>query len=252
MTSLPGFFFVLVAVPVLGIPAAALVVVYSGARANGTSLRTATATVTASALVAVGWMIALGWGSAAGVFSRMTVAMPIAAALWLAIVLAWSRVPVVARALRGSGAASALIAPQALRVAGVIFLLAMVFGGLPWLFALPAGLGDIAIGLTAPFVMRRVARGSYRGAAVWFNIYGLLDLTVALVLGALTGLSATAQLINVSPTSAELTVLPLVLIPATAVPLSIALHIFDLVALRRLSTTGAGSPSPASQVEYYR
>lgn len=249
MTSLPGFFFVLVAVPVLGIPAAALVVGYSGARANGTSLRTATATVTASALVAVGWMIALGWGAAAGVFSRMTVAMPIAAALWLAIVLAWSRVPVVARALRGSGAASGLIAPQALRVAGVIFLLAMLFGGLPWLFALPAGLGDIAIGLTAPFVMRRVARGSYRGA-VWFNIYGLLDLTVALVLGALTGLSATAQLINVSPTSAELTVLPLVLIPATAVPLSIALHIFDLVALRRLSTTGAGSPSPASQVEY--
>jgi hypothetical protein len=249
MTTLPGFFFALVAVPVLGIPAATLAFVYKGARAGGTSRGAATATVIASTLVALGWMILLGWASETGTVSRLTISMPIAASLWLAVVLAWSRVPVVARALAAPGAAAALIAPQVLRVAGVIFVLAMLFGGLPWLFALPAGLGDIAIGVSAPFAMRRVARGAYRGA-VWFNVFGLLDLAVALVLGALTGLSARAQLIHVSPTSAELTLLPLLLIPTTAVPLSIALHIFDLVALRRLSTMA--TPSPASQIEYHR
>lgn len=247
MTTLPAFFSALVAVPVLGIPAVTLALVYKGARRSGTTRGAATAMVIASALVALGWMVVLGWASVAGTFSRLTVAMPIAATLWLAVVLVWSRVPLVARALAAPAAAAALIAPQVLRVAGVIFVLAMVFGGLPWLFALPAGLGDIAIGISAPFVKRRVARRAYRGA-VWFNVFGLLDLAVALALGALTGLSATAQVIHVSPTSAELTLLPLLLIPTTAVPLSIALHIFDLVALRRLSATAVRIPTVAPNV----
>lgn len=247
MTTLPVFFSVLVAVPVLGIPAVTLTLAYQGARRSGTNRGAATAMVIASALVALGWMVLLGWASVAGIFSRLTVAMPIAATLWLAVVLAWSRVPLVARVLAAPGAAAALIAPQVLRVAGVIFVLAMLFGGLPWLFALPAGLGDIAVGISAPFVMRRVARGAYRGA-VWFNVFGLLDLAIALALGALTGLSATAQVIHVSPTSAELTLLPLLLIPTTAVPLAIGLHIFDLVALRRISTLAVPMPRLASSV----
>lgn len=235
MTTLPWFFFVLVAISVLGIPAVTLAVVYSGARVSGASRRVAVTTVVVSALGAAAWMVLLGWAAAAGTISRMTVLMPIAAAVWLLVALAWSRVPVVARALRAPSMASALLAPQVLRVAGVIFVLAMLFGLLPWLFALPAGLGDIAVGIAAPFAMRRVARGEYRGT-VWFHALGLLDLVVALALGALTGLSAASQLIPVSPTSAELTLLPLLLIPTTAVPLAIALHIVDLAALRRLGT----------------
>jgi hypothetical protein len=55
------------------------------------------------------------------------------------------------------------------------------------LFALPAGLGDIAAGIAAPLVARRLAQGTGRRAALWFNAFGMTDLVVALTLGALTG-----------------------------------------------------------------
>ena len=234
MTTLPWYFFILVAVAVLGIPTVTLAVVYRGARSNGSDRRAAVATVLISAACAVVWITVICWAAASGLFTHTTVLMPVGAALWLLAVLGWSRMPVVATALRASGAASFLISPQTLRIAGLIFLLAMMLGRLPWLFALPAGVGDIAVGIAAPFAMRRVARGEHRGA-VWFNVLGILDLLVALTLGALTGLSAATQLIATTPSSAELTLLPLVLIPTTAVPLALALHILDLAAVRRLA-----------------
>jgi hypothetical protein len=45
---------------------------------------------------------------------------------------------------------SRLELPHTPRVAGVAFLLYMALGHLPALFALPAGLGDIAAGIAAP------------------------------------------------------------------------------------------------------
>jgi hypothetical protein len=50
--------------------------------------------------------------------------------------------PVVARALTAPGMASRLVGP--FRVAGVVFLFYLALGHLPALFALPAGLGDMA------------------------------------------------------------------------------------------------------------
>lgn len=251
MSTLPWFFSVLVAVPVLGIPAVTLVVVFRGARSRGATRRETTTTVALSSIGALVWMLLLWWAAASGTIAHATVLMPIAAAIWLLAVLGWSRFPVVARAFHAPGAASALIAPQTLRIAGVIFLMAASLGQLPWLFALPAGLGDIAVGIAAPFAMRRVARGAYSGA-VWFNVLGLVDLALALTLGALTGLSAASQLIVTTPSSAALTTLPLVLIPTTAVPLAIALHIFDLTALRRLMRTVPERLGSGSSVEYER
>ena len=114
--------------------------------------------------------------------------------------------------------------PHAPRVAGVAFLLYLALGHLPALFALPAGLGDIAAGIAAPLVALRLARGTGRRAAVWFNTFGLTDLLVALTLGALTGF----QLLNVTPSSAPITELPLALIPTATVPLLFALHIMSM------------------------
>jgi len=71
-------------------------------------------------------------------------------------------------------------------VAGVVFLFYLALGHLPALFALPAGVGDIAAGIAAPLVARRLAQGTGRRAALWFNAFGLTDLVVALTLGALT------------------------------------------------------------------
>jgi hypothetical protein len=133
-------------------------------------------------------------------------------------------------ATAGTGIA---IWPHTFRVVGAVFLVALALGKLPAVFALPAGLGDIAIGLSAPFIARRLARGDRTGA-VWFNVLGLLDLTVAVSIGFLAGLGP-ARLLDVSPSTAEIALLPLVLIPTTAVPLAIALHITALVRLRPAS-----------------
>jgi hypothetical protein len=105
----------------------------------------------------------------------------------------------------------------------------MALGHLPALFALPAGLGDIAAGIAAPLVARRLAPGGGRRAALWFNAFGMTDLVVALTLGTLTGF----QLLNVTPSGAPISELPLALIPTAAVPLLFALHITSVSALRR-------------------
>ena len=115
------------------------------------------------------------------------------------------------------------------------FLLYLALGRLPALFALPAGLGDIAAGIAAPLVALRLAQGTGRRAAVWHNAFGLTDLVTALALGALTGFG----LLHITPSSAPLTELPLALIPTAVVPLLFALHITSLSALAR-------APRPAS------
>ena len=51
----------------------------------------------------------------------------------------------------------ALIGLQTFRIVGVIFIVAWLGGTLPGGFALPAGIGDVAIGLAAPFVATAVA-----------------------------------------------------------------------------------------------
>jgi hypothetical protein len=116
-------------------------------------------------------------------------------------------------------------------VVGVTFLLVMAQGHLPAVFALPAGLGDIAAGLAAPFVARRLAQGGGRARAVWFNLFGLLDLVVALTIGFLAGLGPWRPL-DVTPSTEPLSMLPLALVPTVAVPLSIALHLVSLRQLR--------------------
>ena len=180
---------------------------------------------TATALIAGhGWYHTLPW-------------FPVAVAGLLGTLLALSRIPVVARALAAPGMASRLVRPHSFRVAGVVFLLYLALGHLPALFALPAGLGDIAAGIAAPLVARRLAQGTGRRAALRFNAFGLTDLVTALTLGALTGFG----LLNVTPSSAPITELPLALITTATVPLLFALHITSMFTLVR-----APRPAPSA------
>jgi hypothetical protein len=73
---------------------------------------------------------------------------------------------------------------------------------------------------------------------LWFNAFGMTDLVVALTLGTLTGF----QLVNVTPSGAPISTLPLALIPTAAVPLLFALHITSLTVLARAPRT----PRPAT------
>jgi hypothetical protein len=156
----------------------------------------------------------------------------IVAALWLSPT---------ARRIVGAAPLAALIGVQFYRVLGAVFLVLLGLGQLPAHFALPAGWGDIAVGLAAPLVALAVSRRApgARALALGWNVVGLLDLVVAFGMG--TGLLApylAPELGTHVPPAAALGIYPLILVPTFAVPLSVALH---LVTLGRLRRAGVGS-----------
>lgn len=127
-----------------------------------------------------------------------------------------------------------LVSVQLYRALGVIFLILYASGKLPALFAWPAGTGDIAVGLLAPVVGLAYARAPLETAGLvraW-NVFGILDLVVAVTTGFMTAPSI-IQPIVVEPNSELMTVLPMVLIPVFLVPLSIVLHVASLAKLHR-------------------
>jgi hypothetical protein len=218
------------------IAATTCIMLYGGAERAGLGRRRAALLTGAAAVLLGGWFTATALIAGHGWY-HMLPWLPVAVAGFLGTLLALSRIPVVARAIAAPGMGSRLMLPHSFRVAGVVFLLYLALGHLPALFALPAGLGDIAAGIAAPLAARRLAQGTGRRDAVWFNAFGLTDLVVALTLGALTGFG----LLNITPSSAPITELPLALIPTATVPLLFALHITSLVALAR-----APRPAPSA------
>jgi hypothetical protein len=120
------------------------------------------------------------------------------------------------------------------RALGVIFLILYAGDKLPGLFALPAGIGDMIIGLSAPLVALAYAKSPLRTAGlvrIW-NVLGILDLTIAVSTGFITAPSRLFT-VDFQPNSDLMTVLPLVLVPVYLVPLSIVLHLASLAKLHR-------------------
>ena len=133
-----------------------------------------------------------------------------------------------------------IVGVQLYRALGVVFLTLYAAGQLPALFAWPAGVGDIMVGLSAPLVAYAYARAprQFAGRVKAWNVLGILDLTVAVTLGFLTSPSAITP-IAVHPSSELVTMLPMVMIPVYMVPLSILLHITSLVKLHREQSRAA-------------
>ena len=124
---------------------------------------------------------------------------------------------------------------QAWRWAGLGFLDLYAHNVLPAVFALPAGLGDMAIGVTAPWIMLALVRQPGFAASRTFirwNILGILDLLVAVSIGAASTLFATGAPGEIS--TAPMATLPLLLIPAFLVPLFLMLHTATLMQSRQL------------------
>jgi hypothetical protein len=232
MYDLPSYVWALVLVGVIGIPASTCAVLYRSAVAAGVGRRAATA-VTAITAAGLGcWLVVSGLLAHAGVYRQD----PGEGVPWLGVVvvgilitlLLATWIPLVSRIFADPGTPARLALPHTLRVVGVLFLIVMAQGHLPAAFALPAGLGDIAIGVATPFVARRLARGTGRTGAVRFHVLGILDLIIAASIGFLL-----FGLVEVTPSTEPLRLLPLALIPTVPVPLALALHI---VSLRRLRT----------------
>ena len=127
-----------------------------------------------------------------------------------------------------------LTALQTFRVAGAFFLIAWSQGTLPGAFALAAGIGDIAIGVAAPFVAAAVAgrKRGYLTLALIFNLAGVLDLVTAVSEGVTHSSSAIGFLAG-PVTTDRLAQYPFSLIPTFFVPLALILHGFSLRAIRR-------------------
>ncbi|MEV4264247.1 hypothetical protein [Kribbella sp. NPDC049584] len=212
---------------------------YRGAGRAGLG-RTRAALVTGAAAVLFGgWFVVTAIIAGHGWYdtrSDQVPWLPIAVAAYLGTLLALSRLPVVKRILSAPGTATRLVLPHTLRVVGVFFLIYMALGHLPALFALPAGLGDIGAGITAVLVARKLAQGTGRRAAIWFNVYGLIDLATGLTIGAVIGFG----LPGITPSIAPINELPLAIVTTANVPLMIALNITCLVTLVR-----APRPAPS-------
>ena len=228
----PGYLWAITFAGVIAIPATTCAVLYGGAVRAGLGRRRAALLAGGAVAVLGGWLAAsaviAGHGWYHTPLGHGVPWLPVAVTGYAGLLLALRRIPVVARALAAPGLTSRLELPHTFRVAGAGFLITMALGHLPALFALPAGLGDIATGIAAPLVALRLAKGTGRRAALWLNVFGLTDLVVALALGGLTAY----QIVHVTPAS-TISLMPLALIPTTAVPLLLVLHVTSLSALAR-------------------
>lgn len=124
---------------------------------------------------------------------------------------------------------------QAWRFAGLGLLFLYAHDVIPAVFALPAGLGDMAIGVAAPWMMLALARqpGFATSAAFTrWNLFGILDLVVAISIAAWSAMFATGATGEIS--TAPMAKLPLLLIPAFLVPLFLMLHAAALLQRRKL------------------
>jgi hypothetical protein len=241
MSSLPAYVGAITIAGTTGILTAACAALYRGSRESGASRRAAATTAAGAAILFGVWAVASALFAHHGGYQtqlgKQPPWLPIEAMGAMIALLLLARIAPVSRALSGVNSVRLLSWPHAFRVAGVALVISMFLGHLPALFALPAGLGDMAVGVAEPILARRIKAGNGRRAAMWFNILGIVDLVTAMILGGLTGYG----IVHVSPVNSALSQLPLALIPTVAVPILIVLHILTL---RRLPSSPARQATP--------
>jgi len=128
---------------------------------------------------------------------------------------------------------------QAWRWGGLGFISLYANHVLPWLFAFPAGLGDMVVGVTAPWMLLQLVRNPSFAASrrykLW-NISGLVDFAVAVTTATLcSGLFPGITRVVGNITTSPMTHLPLVLIPAYMVPFFSMVHFTALFQARQLA-----------------
>jgi hypothetical protein len=120
---------------------------------------------------------------------------------------------------------------QTWRVGGIVFLILYQHGALPGVFAIPAGWGDIAIGITAPIVAWYWKRPFPSKTFIVWNVLGSLDLVIAVSLGVLASATPVGVLAG-DVTTRLMGQFPLSLIPTFFVPLLLILHLISLSRVR--------------------
>jgi hypothetical protein len=138
-----------------------------------------------------------------------------------------------------------LIGVNALRVLGVLFLLLAATGRLSGPFPFSAGLGDIITGALAIPLALTVARSQKPpvGAIMRWNIFGMLDLFVAVGLGITSAPGSPLQLIHIGVGSDAMQYLPFCLVPTVLVPFYLITH--AIIAAQLGAARAAPSPRSA-------
>ena len=183
--------------------------------------------VVAASLV---WLIAAAALGAAGAFEALRPPAPqvILVCLTVLTLLAATVIPPLRRW-------TATVDPRVLVVlhltrvlAGAYFLVLYRRGELPYAFAVPGGVGDIAVGLLAFWLLVAVTPSTARRRriyAVW-NVLGLIDILFVVA-------TATRIALGDPGALAPLLRLPLSVLPTWLVPLIIATHVILAVRLAR-------------------
>jgi hypothetical protein len=153
--------------------------------------------------------------------------------------------PLVAAALAATSSAarramlaipvSTIIALNAMRVLGVLMLVAAATGVMSGPFPYAAGIGDVLTGLFALSVARVAVRKPSDLRVLEWNIFGALDLVVAVSLGATFATTGA---------SAAMTTLPWSIIPLVLVPTYLIGHALVFAHVREAVTAGKGSQTP--------
>ena len=233
----------------LSVPIDDLVLAGAAIGALALSLKAVNAPARRSTLVAAvalfaAWYAAVSWLAAHGAFVArpewQTPGLPLAVLLPVLLGVAiLPRLPLATRVLDATPL-SRLIAIQALRLMGVMFLIEWARGALPWEFALPAALGDMATGALAIPLARMAARQApgARAAILSWTAFGLADFAVALGTGFLSS-PGPLQLLALDRPNLLATAYPLALVPVFAVPIFTLLHLLTLWKLRRAATPQA-------------
>jgi hypothetical protein len=183
---------------------------------------------------------AVSWtASINGVFRPEAFALPLLpAAIFLPVVIGAPLLLLSNRVgqLLDAMPAAWLVALQIYRVFGSQWVAYWLRGLLPGLWALPAGTGDVLTGLFAVPAAIALAAGTVEGrkAAILWNVFGIADLAVAIILGLIVS-PGPFQLIIPDGPSMGLGGYPSVLTPAFVVPGSILLHLLSLRQLMRRS-----------------
>lgn len=216
------------------------------------------ATISAMSLSSTG---RLATSAAAGLWIGLALALaaagtyaPAAAAVPIVGVMAGLPVIVVGTvALFSAGARRALlslpisllIGVNALRVAGVFFVLLSMQGRLSGPFPQFAGWGDIIVGLGAIPLARSVAAEPDRHHSALFrwNLLGLLDLVTAVSLGITSAPGAPFQIFGGTVGSTAIWTLPWSVIPTVLVPFFLIVHVIIFAKLARSGASAGGERS---------
>jgi hypothetical protein len=222
------------------VAAIALGLIWAGAARMKAPARTRYATAGALSAALIAWIaISQYLGSANAYFAASEAAVPtVLLGLLIPLIVAAIalRLSENMASLVSAIPLSWLVAAQVYRIAGVIFLVLWADGRLPWQFALPAGIGDVATGFFAVAIagwLARDAAGARRAAYAW-SFFGIADLAVAVTMGALTS-PGPVHLLALGSPNLLVTSYPLVMVPTFAVPLALMLH--GLVLLRLQQST---------------